>query len=186
MLRILAAEKYKGMTRLSFIAGRRVLWDSRRLRSEAEIVSRSLKVPVYETASGALSLLEKAKELEKKLDAYEGAVARREAEALIGGALNSAQGGLIRRTYAFDMDMTLRIGKAAQKLSEALIVLASEKDCTFAAFCSQKSRDLRSLFQEKLAAQGGSGGGGGGFFQGAFSSAGALKNFVDSLDLLET
>jgi alanyl-tRNA synthetase len=59
IVRILGAEKYKGKTRISFIAGRRVFRESRLLRQNGEIVSRALKVPVAETGRGVLALLER-------------------------------------------------------------------------------------------------------------------------------
>ena len=47
MLRILGAEKYKGLTRVGFIAGRRCLEDSRLLRKNALTVSRAFRTPLY-------------------------------------------------------------------------------------------------------------------------------------------
>jgi len=60
MFRILGAEKYKGMTRISFLAGRRLLRDSRLLRNNAGIISRAISVPLGETGKGVLEFIEKA------------------------------------------------------------------------------------------------------------------------------
>jgi alanyl-tRNA synthetase len=182
MLRILGAEKYKGMTRVSFIAGRRVLPHSRLLYANASIVSRSLKIPLGETGSGVLALLEKSNLLERRVKELEAAAAGIQAAALLEKAgLSGAAGGgktLVESFAAVDMEEVLRIGRAAQKLTEAVLVLASERDCTFAAFCSAKGRDVRPLIQAAFEKAGGKGGGGPSFFQGLFASGAELAAFL--------
>ncbi|MDR1099140.1 MAG: alanyl-tRNA editing protein, partial [Treponema sp.] len=86
ILRIIGTEKYKGMTRLTFIAGRRCLWDSRLLRRNGEISSQALKVPVMETGKGVLALLEKTGRLERDIKALEEAAAEFKAQALLENA----------------------------------------------------------------------------------------------------
>jgi alanyl-tRNA synthetase len=180
MLRVLGAERYKGMSRISFIAGRRVLKDSRALRQEAELISRALNVPVTETAPGTLALLERYRDLEKEFAAYREEAARAEAQALVKEAGASR---LIRRSYAdLDMEAVLRIGKAAQKITQAVLILASEKDTKFTALCSRKGVDLKALIQKPFQDHDGQGGGGGGFFQGRFSSPEELRSFLSEIE----
>jgi alanyl-tRNA synthetase len=180
MLRVLGTERYKGMSRVSFIAGRRVLRDSRALRQEAELISRALNVPVTETSPGTLALLERYKDLEKKFAAAQEEAARAEAQALVKEAGASE---LIRRTYAdLDMEAVLRIGKAAQKITQAVLLLASEKDRKFTALCSRKGIDLKALVEKRFKEHGGQGGGGG-FFQGRFPSPEALRSFLADMEL---
>jgi alanyl-tRNA synthetase len=179
MLRVLGAEKYKGMTRVTFIAGRRVLVDSRRRRHEAETVSRALKIPVNGIAAGVLALNERSKDMEKKLSVLKNAEARREAEDLLRDA---ASGGLIQRLYAdHDMEDVLLIGRTAQKKTAAVLLLASEPDGKFAALCSRKGVDIKALIGETCETYGVQGGGGGGFFQGLLPPAGTRQNFLDEL-----
>jgi alanyl-tRNA synthetase len=181
MLRILGAEKYKGMTRLRFIAGRRVLRDSRLLRRNAEISSRALKVPVAETGAGVLALGERAALLERKLKALEEEAALRRAEALIAEK-PVGEGRVLTECFAnTDMEEVLRIGRAAQKLSDAVLVLASPGDLKFAGFCGAKAADIRPLLKEPLEKQGGKGGGGPSFFQGQFASVEDLAGFLESI-----
>jgi alanyl-tRNA synthetase len=181
ILRILTAEKYKGMTRLSFIAGRRVLLDSRLLRRNGETASRALKVPVAETGAGVLALLEKTARLERDLKAYEGAEAENLAEALLERA-EKTKGPLVAETYrSGNIEKILRIGRAAQKKTQALLVLASREDKKFAAFCSARGTDIRPLLKEPLERRGGRGGGGPGFFQGAFETEEDLAAFMAEL-----
>jgi alanyl-tRNA synthetase len=209
ILRILGAEKYKGMMRVSFIAGRRVLRDSRLLRNNGDLISRSLKIPVTETGKGVLALLEKTAQLERKVKALEEEAAQIKAEALIrkagllaadtqappaaqasvSGAVFPEKGPtlkgegvlLVESFPEAGIEELLQIGRAAQKLSAAAIILVSEKDKKFAAFCSFKGTDLRILVKEIMEAQGGRGGGGPSFFQGLFPSEEALAAFIAGL-----
>jgi len=71
MLRIFSAEKYKGMTRIMFIAGRRVLLDSRALRHNAAIISHALSVPVGDIGRGVQDFLEKTAHMERRLKTLE-------------------------------------------------------------------------------------------------------------------
>jgi alanyl-tRNA synthetase len=186
ILRILGAEKYKGMTRVTFIAGRRCFMDSRLLRRNGEIISRSLKVPVHETGKGVLALLEKTGRLERELKALEEVAADMKAQALLekagllsGAARDSSSVPLAAEIIpGAGIDEVLRIGRAAQKKTGACLVLASEKDMKFAAFCPVKGYDVRPLVKEAMENQGGKGGGGPGFFQGLFDSPEALAAFM--------
>jgi alanyl-tRNA synthetase len=186
ILRILGAEKYKGMTRISFIAGRRCFRDSRLLRQNGEIVSRALKVPVGETGKAVLALLEKTSGLERDLRALEEAAAETKARALLekagllpGRAPDSGAVPLATEIFpGAGFDEVLRIGRAAQKKTAACLVLASEKDLKFAAFCSVKGYDVRPVVKEIMEKHGGKGGGGPGFFQGLFDSPGAPSAFM--------
>jgi alanyl-tRNA synthetase len=187
MLRILGAEKYKGMTRLCFIAGRRCLHDSRSLRHNADIISHALSVPVEDIGRGVLDYMEKAAAAEKRLKLLLDKVAGIKAGALAEKALaaEKSSGGInkiVTETYVdLGIDEVLRIGRAAQKLSGAVLLLVSEKDLKFAAFCGDKKVDIRPLLKDAFAASGGRGGGGPGFFQGSFESKEQLDGFLKSI-----
>jgi alanyl-tRNA synthetase len=186
MLRIIGAEKYKAMTRLSFIAGRRVLGEARMLRQNGEIISRALKAPVAETGRAVLAQLEKSARLEARLKELAEESARSKAEALLRKAGFSGEGGGEGRVLTeyfpeADMEELLLIGRAAQKLSGAVIVLGSGREAKFAAFCSVKKTDMRPLFAAALEARGGRGGGGPSFYQGAFDGGEALEAFLAAL-----
>jgi alanyl-tRNA synthetase len=178
------------MTRISFIAGRRCFRDSRLLRQNGEIISRALKVPVGETGKAALALLEKTGKLEQDLKALEEAAAETRALALLekaglrsGQAPDSGSVPLVLETFpAAGIDEVLRVGRAAQKKAAACLVLASEKDLKFAAFCPVKGYDVRPLVQAAMEKQGGKGGGGPGFFQGLFDSPASLAAFMAAVE----
>ncbi|GHV69356.1 alanyl-tRNA editing protein [Spirochaetia bacterium] len=187
MMRILSAEKYKGMTRISFIAGHRVLENSRLLMYNADIVSRALSVPLGETGEGVLALLEKNARLERRLKTLEEESALRRAKDLLGeaGLTGDVSGGegkkLVKLFTEMDMEELMRIGKAAQQLSAVIVVLASESEKKFAAFCSQKTADVRTIVKGPLEAHGGRGGGSPSFFQGLFPDVEKLRSFMAAL-----
>jgi alanyl-tRNA synthetase len=186
MLRVLGAEKYKGMTRVRFIAGARVLRESRLLRRNAEMISQALKTPVFEIGDGVLALLEKTGKMERELKRFQDEDAGRKARNLAAAVMPESEKGnarIITASYTdADFDEVLRIGRAAQKLTPAILVLASETEVKFAAFCSQKDRDIRLLLQEAFEKNNGKGGGGASFFQGVFENADALHKFIAALN----
>ncbi|MDR0656619.1 MAG: alanyl-tRNA editing protein [Treponema sp.] len=181
MLRILGAEKYKGMTRVSFIAGRRCLEESRLLRKNALTVSRAFRAPLHETGEAALIQLEKSARLERRLSELEEIVAENEAVLLAAGADRSGTAMIVKSYGDKGMEELLRIGRAAQKKNGSFYVLASETDLKFAAFTRDKGRDLKALFGKKMESLGGRGGGGNGFFQGLFENNSSLAAFMESL-----
>jgi alanyl-tRNA synthetase len=193
MLRIFGAEKYKGMTRITFIAGRRLLRESRILRQNAVIVSRALNYPVGEIGNGVLGFLEKTAQTEKRLKALEGKAILEKAELLlktagsaISGDANAVPAIVVEIYSDTDIDTVLSIGKIAQKQTQAALILASEQDLKFAAFCSTKGFDLRLFLKDAFEAQAGRGGGGASFFQGSFGTKEALNMFLHTLKNRET
>jgi len=179
MFRILGAEKYKGMTRISFLAGRRLLRDCRLLRQNAAVVSHALSVPLSETGRGVLELLEKTAETEKRLKVFEEKAVGEKADALIRKAQAALDTAFVIESYAdAGINELMNIGKIAQKKTASAFVLTSEPDLKFAAFSSVKNFDLRALLKNALEAQGGKGGGGPSFFQGSFGTKEALDAFL--------
>jgi alanyl-tRNA synthetase len=181
MIRILGSEKYKGMTRVYLIAGRRCLKDSRMLRENAETVSRALSVPVEETGLAVLAFLEKADKMEEQLKALAEEAARIRACAIIEKAeLEGAGPGSWHTEYFPDADMeeVSNLGRQLRELSGAVFVLGAGKDKKFAAVCSAEGADIRPRLKEALEKAGGRGGGGKDFFQGQFASCDELKAFL--------
>jgi alanyl-tRNA synthetase len=186
LLRIFGAEKYKGMTRITFLAGRRLLLDSRVLRHNAVIASRALSVPVNGTGNGVLNLTEKYAEIERRLKTFTEAAVREKAEALVqkaaGASVYSRLPPIIVESYADeDINEVLNIGKIAHKKIEAVFVLASVRDNKFAAYSSVQGFDLRSFIKSAFEAQGGKGGGSNTFFQGSFGTNNAIEGFLEGL-----
>jgi len=187
LLRIFGAEKYKGMTRITFLAGRRLLLDSRLLRRNAVIASHALSVPVGEIGKGVLNLTEKFAELEKRLKAFAEAATREKAEALLKKAANAAAYSklppIIVESYPDEgINELLNVGKIAHKKMQAVFVLASGQDNKFAAYNSVEGFDLRAFLKSAFEAQGDKGGGSNTFFQGSFADKKAMENFLEGLN----
>jgi alanyl-tRNA synthetase len=185
LFRIHGAEKYKGMTRVSFSAGRRLLLESRHLRQNAAVVSHALSVPLGEIGKGVLDFIDKTAQMEKRLKVLEEKAIQEKAEALVQKAGNNAKPAdannpaFIIESYAEEgIDEVQNIGKNVQKKSQAAFILASEQDRKFVAFCSSKGFDLRSFIKGAFEAQGGRGGGSPSFFQGSFGTKEALDAFL--------
>jgi alanyl-tRNA synthetase len=181
MIRILGSEKYKGMTRIYLIAGRRCLKDSRVLRENAETVSRALSVPVEETGAAALALLEKTAKMEERLKAAAEEAARIRACAIIEKAELEGAGPDTWYAEYFpgaDMEEVSKLGRQLRELSGAVFVLGAGKDKKFAALCSAEGVDIRPGLKEALEKAGGKGGGGKDFFQGQFASGDELEAFL--------
>jgi alanyl-tRNA synthetase len=179
ILRILGTEKYKGMNRVSFIAGRRVLRDHRTVRAAAERATQMLKLPVTRVDEGVKALIEKCAGLERSLLNARETAAQYEAERLV------ARGGKpIMECYGDrNMDEALRVGRAAQKLTDAIIVIASAAERRAAILCARSDFDLRPLAKALLESSRGKGGGGPSFFQAAFDSKSDLDAFLAAAPL---
>jgi len=99
------------MTRISFIAGRRVFTHHRVLHKNANLISRSLKVPPDETGKAALALLEKANTLERRVKEMENAAAEIKARALLEKAGRQGNPAVIAESYSdAGIDEVLRVG----------------------------------------------------------------------------
>ena len=200
LFRIMGAEKYKGMNRISFLAGRRLLDDCRLLRQNAVIVSRAISVPVNDIGKGVLEYIEKTAQMEKRLKALELKVIQDKADTLLKKAADIAKPGdpakpagypgqmenqgpaLVVESYAEEnINEVLSIGKIVQKQSSSAFVLVSEQDLKFASFCQTEGFDLRLFLKALLEAHGGKGGGNASFFQGSFGTREALNAFLQSI-----
>jgi alanyl-tRNA synthetase len=81
------------------------------------------------------------------------------------------------------MDEALRVGRAAQKLTDAIIVIASAAERRAAILCARSDFDLRPLAKALLESSRGKGGGGPSFFQAAFDSKSDLDAFLAAAPL---
>ena len=202
LLRIYSAEKYKGKTRVYFNAGRRLLSENRRLYENALLLSKNLSVPINDIGSGFRDYLEKAAFKETRLKTLEEKMTGIKARELSGLIRDSfpetkAERKVFVKTYEEEgMDEVMSIGKLVLKemsssgqgvpgqphpLPPAAIVLASLPDLKIAAFSSGKDLDIKTLLKDPFEKWGAKGGGSPAFFQGSFTSAESLQEFVNSV-----
>ena len=186
LFRVLGTEKYKGMNRISFLAGRRLLNDCRILRKNAVTISRAISVPVNETGKGVLDYIEKTGQMEKRLKDLELKAVQEKAASLLrkadAPAGQAAGPAMVIETYAEEsINNLLHIGKIVQKQSRAAYILVSERDLKFAAFCQADGFDMRNFLKKAFEAYGGRGGGSSSFFQGSFGTKEALEAFIRTI-----
>ncbi len=185
IFRVIGADRYKGMTRITFIAGRRVHRESRLMRVQAEGVSRTLNAPIQEIFPAAETLLKKAEQLEYSINMKDMELAQLRAVQLLldEGLYNSTDSTRIYKKLFPDIsqDEAFLTAKAAQKMCGCILAFASAGDKRFSVLASQKGIDIRPLFKGLMENQDGQGGGGPLFFQGAFSTRAALESFINSI-----
>lgn len=177
LLKIVGAEKYKGMTRVAFAAGRAAMRDYAAVRAAAEASALLLKTPPAGIAAGVRALADKCAAQDRTLLNLRESVAAYEAARLVAGSAAGAEAYF----HAYgdrSMDDALRIGRAAQKLTAATIVVASAADMKAAVLTSRKDADIRPAMKLVLEASGGKGGGGPSFQQAAFDSKAQLDAFM--------
>lgn len=177
ILKIIGSEKYKGMTRVAFVAGRSALRDYAAVREAAESSALLLKTPIFGIAGAVRALSDRCAAQDRTLLNLRETAAAYEAARLVAvpGAKTYAQ------TYGDrSIDETLRIGRAAQKLTDAVLVVASSADMKAAVLTSRKEADLRPAMKALLESIGGKGGGGPSFQQAAFDSRAQLDAFMNA------
>jgi alanyl-tRNA synthetase len=176
-IKIVGAEKYKGMTRVSFVAGRRAFRDHRAVRSAAEKTALTLKVPVAETGKASAALAERMVQQERTMLNLRETLASHEATKI---AASSGAKAIVECFGDRTMDEALRVGRALQKLTDSIVVVASGADRKAAALTVRKDADLRPAMKALLEAHHGIGGGGPSYFQAAFDSKADLDAFLAS------
>jgi alanyl-tRNA synthetase len=182
MFRVISAEKYKGMTRITFIAGRRVFDESRILRNQADRISRLLNAPALELLPAIETFVQKTEQLEKNFNQKNIELAQFKADQILAEAKleNCTDGAKIYKKLFSDIsqDEVFLIAKTIQKKCSCILVFASRQDKKFCVLASDKKIDIRSLFKILMEDFCGQGGGGPQFFQGSFPEKAALENFM--------
>jgi alanyl-tRNA synthetase len=185
MLRVLSAEKYKGMTRITFIAGRRVFDESRLLRNQADAISRLLNAPPLELFPALQTFVQKTEQLERSFNQAKTELAQFRAEQIFAesGLANAADSAKICKKLFSDLsqDDVLLTAKALQKKCGCIFVFVSSQDKKFCVIASDKKIDVRPLCKKLMEDFGGQGGGGPQFFQGSFSEKTALEKFMNAV-----
>jgi alanyl-tRNA synthetase len=174
-IKLIGAEKYKGMTRVSFVAGKRAFRDHRSVRVAAEKAAATFKVPVAEAGKAAIAFAERMALQDRALLNLRETLAGYEAARIAA----AGDGQTIVECFGDrGIDEALRVGRALQKLTDAVIVVASGADRKAAALTVRKDSDLRPTMKALLEANRGVGGGGPSYFQAAFDSKVDLDSFL--------
>lgn len=182
-LRVLGTERYKGMTRLAFVAGGRAAADYRAVSRIAREAAAALGVAAAELPAAAAREQRLRRELER---AHAGLLRERavlEAREAIAAAGPAPRGPVVRR-YPDRDAASLMEGAKALAAAGATALLASMPELTVQALASSPAAKLGERLKPLLDASGGKGGGGPASFRAVFPDAASLEAFMGSAERL--
>ena len=178
--RILGTEKYKGMTRLYFLAGGRAAADYASVSRIAQAAARELGTSAVELPEAVRREARRRRELELALGAMERERAALEAAAARRSCAPRADGLpplALRRYEDRDAASLMATAKAFAQAGMASL-LASLPDLTVQALSPDPRSQLGSRLKAPLQEAGGKGGGGPSSFRATFSDRPGLERFL--------
>lgn len=174
MVRILRGEKYKGMTRVYFLCGRRCLADYRNKSHITSALSRQLSAPEEEIPSLVARLAGEARRLTKELKDLREEAGRLEAARLTGEGQDAAVAFYEHKSA----EEVQAVARHALQMADGPVLLASLPDKKlFLGHGGKAGLDCGKLFKERLKDFRGRGGGSSGQAQAAFESVEDLLEF---------
>jgi alanyl-tRNA synthetase len=180
LVRVLGAEKYKGMTRLYFAAGGRASSECRQAARVARDAARALGTSVQGIPEALSREAERRKALESSVGALERERAAMEADAAAAELAGRGGGRLARRLYLErGADSLMETAKAFASAGMTAL-LASRPDLTVQVLSPSPGARLGDALKPALAASGGKGGGGASSFRAVFPDAEGLGRFMEA------
>jgi alanyl-tRNA synthetase len=204
-IRVIGTEKYKGLTRLYFVAGGRASADYLALSRNAQAAARSLGSSEAGLAEAAAREAARRKELEFALVGMERERAKSEAAAAPEAALvalknkdaaaaapeavrvelgNGAGAPLALRRYSDRSAASLMASAKAFAEAGMTALFASLPDLTAQALAPSSEAKLDERLKGPLAAAGGKGGGGPASFRATFADEASLERFMEDAEAL--
>jgi alanyl-tRNA synthetase len=184
LVRILGAEKYKGMTRLHFVAGARAAADYRAVSRIAREAARALGTSAPELPAAVSREAERRKALEYAVVSLERERAAVEAAAELAKRPPSAVGPArpVLRRYEDRSAGTLM--ETAKAFAEAGMtgIFASVPDLTVQVLSPSPEARLGEKLKAALAASGGRGGGGPASFRAVLPDSTRLDAFLEAAE----
>ncbi len=177
LFRILRTEKYKGMTRIHFLAGGRAYAGHVRLSGLARSLAAAFGCSEEEIADAAASGIERARRAETGLDAALDRIA--ELQAALLASRFPGPGPVSETLPDSGFDGASRLAKALAAAGRVGIV-AGLLEPKAAAASPAGGPALGERLKPPMAALGGKGGGGPTYFQAAFPDQAALRAFMDA------
>ena len=174
ILRILRADKYKGMTRIQFVCGMRAVKYS---TFEHQILRELNQRYSAETAN----LVDRLNKEQEKLSALEQevkAIRLKEVEEMAIELITQEEMLLVREFESMEADMMMNLAKKVLKAREAVCLFGSLSAGKVVLVHNQADLHAGKIFKETIQANNGRGGGGATSAQGSFQDAEDLKGFV--------
>ncbi len=173
--RLLRSEKYKGMTRLYFLAGLRAYADYRALAAELRLAAAAAGTHERGVAAALAEALDANKALGFRLKEAQEAEAAASARLM---SLGQPDGPVSLILGDVDFQGAMRLAKALASEGR-LALIASGADHKLALAAPAGGPDLASALKDILKESGAKGGGNASFFQAAFGERQALERFME-------
>ncbi|MGB4249448.1 MAG: DHHA1 domain-containing protein [Limnochordia bacterium] len=176
LLKILKAERYKGMTRVYFLCGGRALEDYRRKHEICSELVALLAVPEGEVVERISADLERRKELEKLVEELQGELLELRARELV----SRSEGPFFLELPEASIPEAQRLARAVLNLTQALVVINLGERLVL-AHNLPAGPNLGQLIKDQAQPLGGRGGGSPTAAQVYFPDPGRLQEFLGVL-----
>lgn len=179
LVRVLGTEKYKGMTRLTFVSGARAAADYKEVSLIARQAARALGSSVPELPAAAAREAALRQSLERSNVALLRERAALEAREALGGiAARAGSAPLVSRRFADRDAASLMESAKALAAGGATALLSSVPELTAQALAPAADARLGERLKPLLTASGSRGGGGPSSFRAVFPDLGSLDRFM--------
>ncbi|BES63640.1 alanyl-tRNA editing protein [Gottschalkiaceae bacterium SANA] len=180
ILRILRADKYKGMTRIQFVCGMRAVKNS----TFEHHILRELNQQYSTESAGLVARLTKEREkiskLEQELKVYQ----VQEMDLLAAELIAEKQIILSREFESMESGMMMNLAKTILKERQGICLFASLSEKKVILVHNVKELHAGKVFKETIQAANGRGGGGASSAQGSFQNLEDLQSFLASIQTL--
>lgn len=183
LAKIIAAERYKGLTRVAFVVGGRAIINYKQMFGKAAAAAKALGVSMEGIDEEASRLLARCKELEAGRAALLREWSGREAELAIGAAPSGA-GGFVFARRRFSESSLAELTARAIASRGSVGMVASEGDLTVHAAAPDPSSALGALLTPLARECGGRGGGGPTLFRVSFAAKEKFDVFIQKASII--
>lgn len=174
LIKIIGTEKYKGMTRVHFLCGKRALLDYRQKHLVVSELAEQYSADAYSLLKKVEKAGQKNDAIRRELNDLRSSLARRAADALLEESGRFAAG-----VYEdADMEQIRQTAKRFMELSERPVILASKREKTV-LLAHSGSAGIQCGKLVKELAEGGRGGGSDTQAQAVFPDAESMLAFVE-------
>lgn len=183
LAKILGAERYKGLARVSFVIGGTAVTNYKHVFGKAAAAARALGVSIEGIDEESSRLLARSRELEAGRAALLREWSGREAELAIGAA-SAGSGGLVFARRGFSEPSLAESTARAIASRGSVGMVASERDLTVHAAAPGPSAALGALLTPLARECGGSGGGGPTLFRVSFTERANFDVFIQKASIV--
>ncbi len=174
ILRILRADKYKGMTRIQFVCGMRAV----KISTFEHQVLRSLNQQYSAETAGLVERLTKEREKLAALESEVKGYRLQMVEGLAKELIEEGQALLVREFETLEAELMMNLAKKVLKEREAVCLFGSLSEKKVVLMHNKEGLHAGKIFKEMIQAAKGRGGGGANSAQGSFQTAEDLKRFL--------